>query len=281
MILPVHTTAIPGGRAYRPLLVPNIEGAAAPVFGGVGVAAAGAVQVSGAGAFTLGGASVAATAEARFSPTPTLLTAGNTTTGASSFNTASISPGANRLNVLFVVSADGGGADPGVPQVTGGGHTTTAWVQIATQQMGAARRISAFRNLSASPGSGAVTINFSGAGGSQNSACWSIIEVPDVNTGGTQGSGAVVQSTTVQATGTGSTLTLAAFEHVNNVHLLGAGLAGATTVTPDADFTELSDQSQTLDDVALETQWGRNQTACSPTHASVNHGYIGLEVKAA
>ncbi len=277
MILPVHTTAIPGGKAYRPLLVPNVEGAAGATLGGVSLSAAGTVLVSGSLAKTLGGVSLSAAGDVIGLPTASLLVAGSTTSGSTSFNTTSISPGANRLVLLFVVSSDAGGADPGTPTVSGGGLST--WVHVRGRFYGGARRISCFRGMSASPGSGQVTIDFGGSN-SQNSACWSIIEVADVDTSGSDGSGAVVQSTDLGATGTGSTISLAALQHANNIHICGVGTVAATTITPDAQFTELSDQQQTVDDITLETQWARNEVDCTPSHVNTTHAYISLEIKA-
>ncbi len=134
-----------------------------------------------------------------------------------------------------------------------------------------------------SPSVGAVTFDFGGQ--TQDSFCWAVIEVTNVNTSGANGLGATVQTvkSVLGATNTTMTNTLAALEHVNNVHLafLMTRSNGHTVATPDVDFVELSDNSVLTTAALLETEWAANQAPCSPSWASADlAAMISIEVKA-
>lgn len=136
-------------------------------------------------------------------------------TDASSYNTASGSPGANKLQLLAVGSINLGSVNVNQPTVTGCGLT---WVAIASSNYdtgGSNRgRVTLFRAMGASPSSGALTIDF---GGQDQTNCeWSWIELDGVDTSGTDGSGAIVQSATNNATATSLSVTLSAFADATN-----------------------------------------------------------------
>lgn len=113
------------------------------------------------------------------------LTTGSSTTNASSYATASITPAANRLVLLATLVSVGASPTPTIT-VTGNGLT---WVQVDTT-VAAARTVVVFRAMGASPTAGAVTI----AGTSLTSCLWSIVQFDGVDTSGTNGSGAIAQS---------------------------------------------------------------------------------------
>lgn len=114
------------------------------------------------------------------------LTTGSSTTNASSYTTASITPTANRLVMLACLVSVG--AQP-TPTITVSGNGLT-WVQVDTTATAAARTVVAFRAMGAAPSAGVVTIN-----GTSLTAClWSIVEFDGVDTSGTNGSGAIAQS---------------------------------------------------------------------------------------
>jgi hypothetical protein len=96
--------------------------------------------------------------------------------------TTSVTLAANRLALLSVVNV---ATLPNVPTVAG-------WALVATHVIGDINRVSIFRRLAASPSTQAHVISFGGQ--SQFFNRWSI-EQSDarVNTGGTNGSGAIVQ----------------------------------------------------------------------------------------
>jgi len=136
-----------------------------------------------------------------------LATACNATAG-TTFTTASISPGADRLVLAWVA---GRGTTLGSPTLSGNGLT---WVEVTTLTFANNGRMSLFRAMGASPTAGSVTITFPT---SANRACWSIVEYAGVDTSGTNGSGAVVQSATGTAAASPITVTLGAFASANNV----------------------------------------------------------------
>lgn len=210
---------------------------------------------------------------ARGTVTPTVLTSGSSTTDGSSIATASVSPTANRVVYAAIVHQV---ASVTTPTLTGAGMT---WVQEETTTFATSRRITVFRALSASPGSGALTFDFGGQ--SQASFVWSVVECSGVDTSGANGAGATIQSVAaVTASGsTSATSTLAALEHANNVHLCFVGLATFGTVTPDADFVELSDNNVDTSNLTLEVEWAANQTDCTSTFGSTIAATVSLEVK--
>src|SRR5687768_12328361 len=88
-------------------------------------------------------------------------------TDAASYTTASLTPTANRLILLTVVSSFGtsGTNQPNNPTVTGCGLT---WVNIGFNWHSGRNKISLFRAMGSAPSSGALTIDF---GGQTQSAC--------------------------------------------------------------------------------------------------------------
>lgn len=147
------------------------------------------------------------------------LTAGESLSGATSYNTASISPPANSLVILTVMSRTGISTEPNQPTVTGNGLT---WVVIGSSvyydtTSSSRKKFTSFRAMGASPSSGAATIDF--AGQSQTEAVWIVDQFSNMDTSGTNGSGAVVQSATnKEDAGDGGllTVTLGAFSSTNN-----------------------------------------------------------------
>jgi hypothetical protein len=158
--------------------------------------------------------------------TPNHLTTACTAT--SPYTTASIAPGANRLVLLWV--NDRGTGTPTVSSVVGNGLN---WVQVNTVTFGSNGRLTLYRAMGAAPTAGTVTISFSAA---INRACWSIVEYDGVNTSGTDGSGAVVQSVTGTAASTSLTVTLAAFANANNVATGGFSTIINSTYTAGTGF---------------------------------------------
>ena len=208
----------------------------------------------------------------------TNLTSGISPTSASTYTTASISPGANNLDVVSVESFSGTAV--AIPTVTGAGGT---WVQIATQVSASnSRRVTLFRDLSASPGSGPLTIDFGGQLQNANVG-WSVDEFSGVDTSGTHGSGAILQSVGALSTttSTGITVNLAALSSPNNSVMGYVRTNQLNPITAGAGFTELSQQTAT--GATAEAEWALNQTAVAWTWASqtVNVVALAIEVKAA
>lgn len=203
----------------------------------------------------------------------TNLIANGSTATASSYATASISPAANALVVVSVFNTVVSGTAT-LPTVTGASGT---WVQIATKLDGTnGRRTTLFRDLSASPGSGALTFDFGGV--SQAAIQWSVDQVTNADTTGTHGSGAVVQSASNTATGTltGITVTLAALASSNNV-AYGFVRTPSVAVVAGTGFAELS--NTTIGTGHAEAEWATNQTAVAWTWASTSTTPVAIAIE--
>lgn len=164
------------------------------------------------------------------------LTHNATATAATSFVTASVSPGANELILLTVGSRSA--ATNNTPTATGAGMTWT----LVSSQINAlnTNRVTVFRAMSASPGSGAVTIDF--AGQSQTACLWSIDDFTGTDTSGSNGAGAIVQTVSGLVTGssTGGTVNLAALGSSNNAAFGGCHRNNNSLLTAGSGFTVLS-----------------------------------------
>lgn len=206
------------------------------------------------------------------------LTSGGVGSAASSYNTASISPTANRLVVVDVVNFRAGGAT--LPTVSGASMT---WAQVGTYlRSSTTARVTCFAALAASPGSGALTIAFGGT--NQDNCGWSITEFIDVETSGTNGANAYRNFVggEVAANNTSLTINLAAFASTNNAThgyiRVGASVAN---ITPGSGFSELSEVNTT--GASVESQWRNdNDTSVDWSYANsagVSIGF-GLEIVA-
>lgn len=174
--------------------------------------------------------------------THTLLTEGSSETDGNSYDTASISPSTDKLLLVDISSNPVSAGDNVTPTLSGCGVT---WVVVATlvgtgTEGADYARQTMFRAMG-TPTTGVLTISFSA---DQAAIAWSVCEKGNVDTGGTNGSAAVVQSTTALSTTATCTVTLAAFSNVNNA-THGAfhreGTATGATQTPGTGFTEESD----------------------------------------
>ena len=113
-------------------------------------------------------------------------------------NTASVTPTANRLILITMASNNGLDSAPATPAVTGNGITYTL---LDSFVMNTRKRISVWRGMSASPTAGVINFQFSG--NTQYAMHWSVMEFGgDVDTSGTNGSGAIGLSGSATATDT-------------------------------------------------------------------------------
>lgn len=210
-------------------------------------------------------------AAARSTVTPGTLTSGADTTDATLFDTASVSPTANRP-VWAACAVSGPAATACV--VTGNGLT---WVQVADLEYTSSshRRVVVFEAVGASPSAGAVRFAFGAT--TMTSISWWVGEA----TGGDSADQTVQFDTGLVVAGTTVNATLAALEHANNVHLAFVGVSLNAGVTSDADFAELTDAGVASAAIRLEVEWATNQTTCDPTFGSADAGIVGLEAKAA
>lgn len=205
----------------------------------------------------------------------THLTTSGSTVDATSYNTASIAPSANKLVLLAVCSV---GATPQpAPTVTGAGMT---WTQVRQKQDGinGSRQITLFRALSASPGSGALTIDF--GADTQGRCAWTVVEFGGVDTSGTNGANAVVQSAdTYNIDDSPFQVTLGAFGHGSNA-TFGAFAPMASTVatiTSGTGFTELGEYNPGTELIAIQSQWkNSNDTSVDWTFTSNTDVHLGI-----
>lgn len=208
------------------------------------------------------------------------LTSGGSDTNTDTFTTASITPGADQLILAaFVGHRIGSASDMGTVTASGNGLT---WVEIANDiTADGDLRITLFRAMGSSPSSGTVTFTCSN---SASNAEWSIVQFDNVDTSGTNGSGAIVQSAKNKASsGTSLTVTLGAFSDANNATYGAFGIQANETHTPGSGFTELHDQASPTEAGSVGTQWrAENDTTVDMSWtSSVNNAGIAVEIKPA
>ena len=209
-----------------------------------------------------------------------LLTSGSSSTNQKVYTTASISPAANALVTLAVRMRWSGGAL--TPTVSGGGMTS--WTQVGSVDFdplsGSIARLVVFRAMSASPGSGPITITYSSSIANSD---WIVSQWTGVDQSGSNGSGAIGQTGTARGDAVSSlSTTLAAFANSNNV---GYGIMGASTgagaVTPGSGFAEIAEVSSGESEL-LEAEWATNRNTVQATLSSAkNAGLLAIEIKAA
>lgn len=208
--------------------------------------------------------------------TAALLTAAGDGTDLSDYTTASIAPTANQL-VLAAVISRGTGAEE-TPTLTGNGLTYTEVLSVAS---GTTIRVTVYRAMGAAPSAGTVAIAF---GSPQTLAGWSFTEYDGVDTGGTHGSAAVVQSIGASGTGTAGTadFTNPFGDAVNNATYSALTHNNGAATAVEGSFTELSDTAVEAA-AALQVMWllGEDQTPAPTWVGSVEFAQVAIEIKAA
>lgn len=216
----------------------------------------------------------------------TNLTASADAADASSYNTASITPTSNNLVLLSVSTRTGISTTPNQPTASGCGLT---WVVINSvvydTESTSRRRLTLFRALGASPSTGAITVDF--AGQTQTQMQWCVDQASGVDTSGTNGSGAIVQSATQQIiesdpSATTIVATLAAFgSSANGTYGCFANEDISWTPVAGSGFTLLSDNNVAGTD-GHTTEWrATNDTTVDITFGSqTGVGAIGIEIRA-
>lgn len=216
-----------------------------------------------------------------------VLTQGSSATNATNYDTASVTPGANNLILLITAQSRntlGDCANNDISSVTGNGLT---WAAVNKQCFSSAaaptQTVEIWRTMGASPSTG--TINFIVSASTQINAAWAVVECNGVDTSGTNGSGAVVQSAiNLIEPGTSLTATLAGFGSSNNATLGAFGIADNIAITPGSGFTELVEElvSDGGNDLGLQVQWRNdNDTTVDASWSSIDAGGVAIEIKAA
>ena len=213
----------------------------------------------------------------------TNLTTGTDSDGGSSSTTSSISPSANALLLLTVVTRTNITANPNTPSITGNGLTWALVNSALFDSTSASRKkVFLFRSMGQGPSAGTVTIDFSGQ--AQTDTLWSIDEFTGVNRSGNSGSGAIVQSAVaVDESVTTPTLSIAlgAFSSANNATFGGMGSDGISPSVSSygTGFTGLATQTTSNMGVASEFR-NDNSTSVGITW-NANHMLGGVAVEIA
>ncbi len=205
----------------------------------------------------------------------TVLTTGGSSSGSSTYTTASISPTGNSL---ILIAVDVGDVAPTTPTVSGNGITYSLIDTIQYDTSGFQRWLFLFRGMAPSPASGTVSIAF---GSTKNWCNWQITEFSNVNTSGTNGSGAIAQNQTNSGDSTTFSVTLSSFSSFKNRPYVAFSHDGQYSVTPKTNWTELGEVNSS-NDLTLETEW-RSDMADTDCAASISTarvwGGIGVEIK--
>jgi WD40 repeat protein len=212
----------------------------------------------------------------------TRLTSGNSGVNAKVCTTGSIAPAANALVTVAVLGHNGTAAAPS-PTVTGGGMA--AWTQVATLTFdGMAtphKRLTVFRALSSSPGSGPLRITFTTM---QANCEWIVSQWKGVETSGTNGGNAIAQSAPARGDNvTGLVVTLGAFASPGNVAYGVIGVRrSAAGITPGTGFTEIAERpSGETPPSDLEAERSTGDRTIDGRWSRANGGALALEIKAA
>jgi hypothetical protein len=211
----------------------------------------------------------------------TLLTSGNDVTNLNTYTTASVSPAANTLVTIAVLSHRASATIS--PTVTGGGMAS--WDLVASVDFDTLalphRRLSIYRAMSAAPGSGPITFKFT----SQVSNLeWIVSQWSGVDPNGANdnGASAIVQTGSNRANSVnGLSVALAPFASTTNVALGAFGVnSQVLTITPATGFAEIDEQPAaegTRGD--LQTEWAVNRPTIGATWSNLKGGVVGIEIK--
>lgn len=214
------------------------------------------------------------------------LTSGNNAVGGASAATASVTPGSNTL-VLLTISNGSTSSNADPTSVTSTGYT---WVKVDSSGSylngtgSATWNTTVWRTMAASSTAGAVTMNFSP---NSDHITWSMVEFSNVDTSGTNGSGAVVQSANNKSnSATTLSVTLAAFgDATNNVAFGGFGINGGTiasSLTVGSGFTGIHQQNGTsfyYAETVTEWKTGQDTSVDYSWTGSDGAGGVAIEVK--
>ncbi len=218
--------------------------------------------------------------------TTTLVADASSSTDATTYTTASITPTANNLVLAWVTNTRA--SSPTIPTLSGNGLT---WVQVATVTWGTisapTARTTLFRAMGAAPSAGIVTIDF--AGSTQTGVGVSIIQFGDVDISGTNGSGAVVQSVTGSTdsatAAAGLSITLAALGNAANATAGGFAnfVNSATSISAGAGYSITPGTTYATPSTSLRSEFNTTgSTIVNVTQSTTSHiGGIAVEIKAA
>jgi hypothetical protein len=202
------------------------------------------------------------------------------TTNASSYATASFTPNANKLMLVFGGYVVGSGTAV-APTPTGAGLGIT-WSLVTSIISGTTQGCSAWVGYSgASPGTGALTLGFAGV--TQNGCCIHVHEIDGADVSiplATLVSLIQVQTSSTGGTGTGS-ITLGSAPASTSRCFLGVYMGANENITPRASWTEMADAGHASPASRLESQWrsdASEQTGSATWTSNVFARVIMLEI---
>lgn len=210
------------------------------------------------------------------------VSAASSAVSATSYATASFTPVANDLYLAWIATRTSITTDPTQPTLTGAGLT---WVAIASvvydNTSSSRRRLTLFRALGASPASGAIT--FDEAGQTQTHASYGVDHVTGMDTTGTNGSGAIVQSNT-NFDGSATASTLSVSLTATSASSAAYGVFGGNQVISSAGsgFSLLGNTSDGASNIGAGSEWegAVSVTAVAATFgANEEMGGIAVEIK--
>jgi hypothetical protein len=210
------------------------------------------------------------------------LTSGTADAGAfNDVTTASISPTSNNLVLLAIALRNAIGTEPTTPTVSGNGLT---WVLEESIYYDTAptsvRKLFVFRAMGSSPSSGTVVITF---GEEESAYAYCIDQFSGVDTSGTNGSGAIVQSVPAkdETPPTSLTVTLSAFSNANNATYGAFAESNGYVQSAGSGFTELASPEASVQIGAL-TEWksGEDTSVDYSITSASGVGGIAIEIKA-
>jgi calcineurin-like phosphoesterase family protein len=212
--------------------------------------------------------------------THTLLTSGVNLVNLNTHTTATISPAPNTLVTIALLSHRSTATIS--PTVTGGGMAS--WELVASVDFDTLslphRRLSIYRAMSAAPGSGPITFQFTNQ---VSNLEWMVSQWDGVETSGVNGAGAIGQSGSNRAdANNGLSVTLGALGQPANVAFGAFGVnAQVPAIAPGVGFTEIDEQPAaegTRGD--LQTEWAVNRSVIGASWTNLKAGALGVEIKA-
>lgn len=210
----------------------------------------------------------------------TVLTTANDTTNRTAYTTASVTPSANKLILIAVAARESGAGTPPRPVSVIGNGITYDFVD-ETALIGDRRRGFLFRGMGSSPTAGTIVIDFDNT---QTACLWSVVEFGGVDTSGSNGAGAVVQSDNENVTAANSiTATLAAFGDAtnNSPYIFLVSETGGGDRTEESGYIELADQSNGGVGFAMAWDTGEDLSPSYTVATTADLGAVAIEIKVA
>lgn len=216
------------------------------------------------------------------------VTSGTDSDGNSTATTASISPTSNNLILITISSRTAISTNPNIPTVTGLGLTWVTVNSVVWDTTSSSRKRTTIIRALGTVTPGTLSIDFGGQ--NQTRAYWIVDQFTGIDTSGTNGSGAIVQSATNKdetplAAGGTLTVTLSAFSNTGNATYGGFAMdSGNGDVTAGTGFTRISHIDDSVNAISSATEFRPDNdttvTAVNNSTFSGAMGGVGVEIKA-